>query len=235
MNGPQVTRSSPPAEPARYAGSDGVAILTSAQAAALARLATALERPGSLAVCAGPAGTGTSTVLAQLAAAASRSGLTVDERPGFDIDPPAAPPAGADLVILDDAHDAADGALSRIVAEIRRRNAAARIVLAGRGRLFTLLARDPALESRVMLRAILRPFTAGESARLVSAVCGRGNEPPDALAGVAATIHEIAGGLPAGVIRLAEWSLLVLGSRPEQPLVAADIEALHRRLALSAA
>jgi type II secretory pathway predicted ATPase ExeA len=206
--------------------------LTDGQRAAVARLGCVLERPGSLAVVCGPTGTGVTTLLRHVEAAVSRT-RTVACRPLVEwesIDPVRWP----DVVIADDVHDAADGAISRLLARVRAGHAGAGVVLAGRGRVFTLLARDQAAESQVSLRAVLHPFTAAETAALLASAAPRAGVSPAALDPVALTIHEIAGGVPAAALRLAEMALLVASSSGG-PLRPADVEALHRRVSLTAA
>lgn len=207
--------------------------LTVGQQAALARLGCALERPGSLAVLCGPAGSGTTAVLGHLESIAARScrvaRISLRDRQDVAADD------ATGLVIADDAHEAVGDALGRLVRATRAHAPEARLVLAGRGRLFTLLARDVGIEAQVTLRAILRPFSAAESAALLAATCTATGVPDDALAEVAETIHEIAGGLPAAVVRMAHVALLVRSSSPTRRIAADDIESLHRRVALEAA
>lgn len=206
--------------------------LTAGQQAALARLGCALERPGSLAVVCGPAGTGVTLLLRHLEAATSRS-RTVACR-AFSAWESIDPARWPDIVIADDAHDAGDGAIGRLITRVRARHPGAGVVLAGRGRVFTLLARDLAVESQVGLRAVLHPFTAAETAALLAGACLPPGVSSDALAPVARTIHEIAGGVPAVALRLAGMAVLVAASRGG-PLEPTDVEALHRRVSLTAA
>lgn len=214
--------------------------LTAGQEAALARLGCALEQPGSLAVLAGPAGVGTTTVLRHLEAAVSNGGvgrLTVEWRSWRSqvAGNVAGHPGQPDIVIADDAHAAVDGSIGCIVEQCRAANPDTRVILAGRGRLLTLLGRDRGMEARVMLRAVLHAFSGSETAALLAAACERADVSRDALDDVAGTIHEIAGGIPGAILRLAEAALMMRASLPELSLATADIEALHRRLALNAA
>lgn len=208
------------------------AALTDGQQAALARLGCVLDRPGSLAVVCGPAGTGVTTLLGHLETAASRT-RTVERR-AFAAWESVDPAGWPDLVIADDVHEAADGAIGRVLARGRSRHPGACVVLGGRGRVFTLLARDLAVESQVSLRAVVHPFSAAETTALLAVACHRSAVPAEALEPVAHTIHEIAGGLPAMALRLAEMALLVATSRGG-PLEPDDVEALHRRVSLNAA
>ena len=49
------------------------------------------------------------------------------------------------------------------------------------------------------------------------------------------TIHEIAGGVPAIAVRLAEMIAMLAAADPRRALTPDDVEAIHRRLSLSAA
>jgi type II secretory pathway predicted ATPase ExeA len=215
--------------------SAGVA-LTEPQRAAVAKLACALEAPGAVAVLCGPAGVGKTTVLEKLAdvtACARGVQRFVDVQPQE--------PASADLpplVLLDDADDADDGGIGRLVASWRKHRPDVRLVLAGTGRLLTLVARDTRVEQAVRLRAALRPFTAAESADLVTMAL-RGARPQAASmpppAEVLQTIHEIAAGIPATVARLAVLARVLVDADPDRPLTVDDVEAIHRRLSPQAA
>ena len=214
--------------------SAGVA-LTEPQRAAVAKLACAVEAPGSVAVLCGPAGVGKTTVLGQLADVTAcprgvqRLADTQQESAAADLPP---------LLLIDDADEADDGDIGRFVAGCRRRRPDVRLVLAGTGRLLTLVARDTRVEQVVRLRAALRPFTAAESAELVTAAL-RGHRPhaPDMPppAEVLQTMHEIAAGIPATVSRLAALARVLVDADPGRPLTVDDVEAIHRRLSPQAA
>jgi hypothetical protein len=85
---------------------------------------------------------------------------------------------------------------------------------------------------------VLRPFAPAESRAVLDALLfpqlGLG---PDAAKrdAVAVTIHEIAAGIPAAVERLADLAVVVAAGRPDRRLDPADVEAIHRRLCLTAA
>ena len=107
-------------------------------------------------------------------------------------------------------------------------------MLAGEGRLFTLVARDPRLTQAVRIRVPLLAGRLADTRALLErhgddARCVTFEEP-----GVV-TLHEIAGGVPAEVLRLAELANVIAASRPDRPITAADIEAIHRRLSPHAA
>lgn len=205
------------------------------QRAALAKLSCAVESPGISLLC-GPPGVGKTTVLHRLAAA---TGCVAGVRRFADCE--ALVDATTDiptLLLVDDADGAHTDGLDRLVTVCRRRRPDARIVLTGAGRLLTLVSRDPRIEQAVRLRATLRPCSAAESAVLASAVLGNGSRAArlaPLAADVAQTIHEIAAGIPATVVRLANLAQVLAELHPERPLTVADIEMIHRRLSLQAA
>lgn len=209
--------------------------LSTAQQAAVAKLAYAIESPGALAVLCGAAGTGKSLVLEALGRSPTLRGRKVrhdrfPESRGL----PVAGAAGADVVLIDDAHLAADGDPARCVDAWRAAVPAAAIVLSGQGRLLTLLSRDSRLASGVRMRVTVPPFSLAETRLLVAARAGAGGLPADDQR-VATTIHDIAGGIPAHVVQLADLARVVAEGRPGEPLTVDDIEMIHRRLALNAA
>ena len=219
-------------------GADVVDELTAAQQAAVAKLACIVERGGVALLC-GPAGVGKTSVLARLARAAAV--VTIGPAGGAEVERELAEQPGrpqARLVLVDDAHVAAAADLAAVVAGCRARQPAAAVVLAGQGRLLTVVAREPRLERAVAMRVVLQPFSSDESlavvgrrfAREAGAVAATQWLPP-----VARTIHEIAGGIAADVVRLADLASVVAAARPGEPLTPADVEAIHRRLAPHAA
>ena len=208
--------------------------LVESREAAAARLAYALQRPGSLAVLCGPPGTGVSTVLSLLATAPAVASCRPAMRPLRDWNDDADPAQIPDVVLADDAH-ACDGTMiRRLLDRCRRRQPAASLVVAGHGRLLSLIARDANLERAVLLRAVLRPFSLAETRRVLDALLARPDAPPLTDA-VAHAIHELAAGIPASVVRLAELAGVIAASRPDGSLSGRDIEAIHRRLCLRAA
>ncbi len=204
--------------------------LTDSRRAALARLAYAVERPGGVALLCGPAGTGKTAVLDHLAAGSTRR---AERRPlaawldgGAAADLP-------EIVLADDAHAADVTALLGLLEAVRSRRPEASLVLAGEGRLLSLVSRDPRLVRAAGLRAVLPPFTAEETRRVLDATlfaAGAARQPPEARDAVVRAIHEIAAGIPAAVVRLAEFVALVAEARPDGVIEAADVEAIHRRL-----
>lgn len=213
--------------------------LLPAQRAALAKVACAVARPGSVALLCGPLGTGKTTLLTRLAADDRLRDRRVERR---DVDawdaclatPAAEPP---DIVLVDDAHLAADGGLARLVGRCLRK-AGTSVVLAGEGRLLSLVARDIRVEQAVTLRASLRPCSAAESRDLLDTILPldtRDRPEAEDHDPVARTIHEIAAGIPADLVRLAELARVVAASRPTPHIGVDDVEALHRRLSPRAA
>lgn len=211
--------------------------LTLAQQAAAARVAYCLERPGTVALLCGPAGVGKTLVLETIVRSRqpstispARCGIAAVERM-LAADPPAAVP---EMLLVDDAHLARENALGQLIDRYFQRQPAGAVALAGEGRLLSLVARDSRLEQAVSLRATLPPFTLAESRMLVAGrlVAAGSIRERDELA---RTIHEIAGGIPALVTRLAALAGLLAEGSPGRPLVPDDIEAIHRRLCLNAA
>lgn len=212
--------------------------LVESRQAAVARLAYAVEKPGTVALLCGPAGTGKTLVLERLAAALDRADRPAEVRRLRDwIEQPAAA-ARPGVVLVDDAHGRDAAALADLVDRCQSRLAESRLVFAGEGRLLSLVARDSRLERAVRLRAVLRPFVPAETRALLDALLFprlglRGDEPHRAA--VSQAIHEIAAGIPAAVERLADLGAVVAAGRPDRRLEPADVEAIHRRLCLSAA
>jgi len=211
------------------------ATLTDGQRAALAKLGCGSERPGSLTLLCGAPGTGKTTVLSGLAAGLSRGNRSCVSLRLADwlVKPDAVGPL-PDLVIADDAHDADAGEIGRLMDACRSRRPAAAVVLAGEGRLLTLVSRDRELEQTVGLRATLHPFSFAETRRLVAPILPGLASSPE-FDDVARTIHEIAAGIPRSAVKLAELAAVVAGSRADGSLDVADVARIHRRLSLQAA
>ena len=218
--------------------------LTPAQAAAAAKVAFAIEPPGAIAVLCGPAGVGKTTVLEHLARAAARSRQSVrvttlaalgGDSGGIAAEggDQARSASGHDILLVDDAHDTDVAGLVALVAGVRRRQPTTAVVLAGEGRLLSLVAGDSRLEQSVRLRATLPAFSFADTCRLLAGRLAAGSAGGPA-EGVLRTIHEIAGGVPTASLRLAEVADM-LAAATSRPLVADDIETIHRRLSLSAA
>jgi len=210
--------------------------LVDSRRAALAKLAYAVERPGGVALLCGPSGTGKTAVLDGLSAAvgprAVRRSLASWAADGV---------RAADLpevVLADDAHEADVATILAVLDACRSRRPEASLVLAGEGRLLSLVSRDPRLVRAVGLRAVLRPFAETETRAVLDAslfATDAGRMSADDRGAVARTIHEIAAGVPAVVVRLAEFAALVAEARPDGIIAPADIEAIHGRLSLHAA
>lgn len=210
--------------------------LTVAQQAAVARLAYALESPAAVTLLCGPRGVGKTLVLAEIAAVLARGNRPCLRWSACDGMPDTAAHAGhADgILLVDDAHLATAGELSALVGTWQRRMPAGGLVMAGEGRLLTLIARDQRVERAVVLRAVLGPFTLAESKAAVASVIELSG-PQDERDATVRVIHEIAAGIPAQVVRLAEFFRAVSAATPTGRLAPDDVESLHRRLSLQAA
>jgi len=215
---------------------DQAITLTLGQQAAVARLAYAVESPAAVAVLCGPPGVGKSLVLGRVAATCSIHGRPCHRWAWRDGVPTAVPgrASGDAILLVDDAHEATADELARLVESRRHDDPAASIVLAGEGRLLTLVARDTRIEQAVILRAALGPFSIAESmlAAATRLPPGGTQAERDALVRV---IHDLAAGIPARVVRLAELLQTVAAGTPSRRLTPADVEAVHRRLCLQAA
>ncbi|MFM8634520.1 MAG: hypothetical protein ACKOEX_06885 [Planctomycetia bacterium] len=209
--------------------------LSDVQRAAVAKLLYVTERPGALAVLCGPTGTGTTSVLDAVARACEAAGRTSRVISALD-EGESQPERPLDVLLIDDADRIGDGRLAARVAHWWGPRKEASLVLAGTGRLLTLISREPRLERLVQLRAILAPFSRAETRQLVASITGASLPTDQAAAdSVSDTIHEVTGGIPAAVTRLAELAGVVGGIHPDRPLSPDDIELVHRRLAVTAA
>jgi len=224
---------------------------TGPQEAAVAKLAYAAEQPGSIALLCGPAGVGKTTVLRQIAVDGLPQEQTILMGTPADLSDPAgvfescghgqhddgSTQSSAPAVLLVDEADRVSGAdLVDLVVRWRRHQPAIVIVLAGEGRLLSLVAGAARLEQSVRLRATLPVFTLAESSRLLNnRLAILASQPDPHGEGVIRTIHEIAGGIPAIAIRLADMAAMLVDADPSHRLVPDDIETIHRRLCLSAA
>jgi type II secretory pathway predicted ATPase ExeA len=205
--------------------------LTLPQRAALAKVACVIEAAGGLALLSGPSGVGKTLVLEALAA---------DERLAdrcSGVRDVAGWLAEADdlprLVLADDAHLATEDDLMRLLARCRAGQAAA-VVLAGQGRLLTLVAREHRLEQAVRIRSTLLPGSLADTEQLLAAGRERTGWPLFDSAALT-TIHEVTAGIPADIVRLADLAGVVVAGRADGCLTSAEIEAIHRRLTPHAA
>ena len=213
---------------------------TPAQEAALARVRFAFEVPAGIVLLCGPAGTGTTLVLSALARLLdgdadggkrryqlwSVPGVVARLRDGGPL---------PDILVVDDAHLAGAEELAEVAGALVTGSGDAAacggrprcVVLAGRGRLLTLIARDSRIAARVRLRAIVPPFTADDTRRfLFGRLPGPAGHGPDEP--VVRTIHEITAGIPANLVRLVDLTAATAGRA--RPLTVDDIETIHRRL-----
>ncbi len=205
-----------------------LASLTEPQLAALAKVAFATEGRSGVALLCGPSGVGKSTVLDHLAAdirLAGRSCTVADISAWLaaDGDLP-------DVVLADNAHAASDADLMRLLARCHARQPMAAVVLAGQGRLLTLVARDRRLEQAIRLRATLLPGRLNDTASLLSTTDG-----PSFDDAAIAMIHDVAAGIPADVMRLQDLAAVCASSNDEGRVTAEDIDAIHHRLSPIAA
>lgn len=213
-----------------------VPTLTVAQEASLARLGCAVTGQatspgaarggtagGTVSVLCGPPGVGKTTVLERLAAALPPGTAEIRSVSAW-MEAPALPAH----VLADDAHATDAATLAALVARAQAHAPAVILVLAGEGRLLTLLARDRRLERAVGLRASLGPCTLAETGRLLAERVG------DSTA-ITETVHEITGGITTDILQLAALTTVLAESRPDRRLEPADIEVVHRRLTLAAA
>lgn len=137
-------------------------------------------------------------------------------------------------VFLDDAHLAEAELLADLVASLRSKCEGVGIVLAGRGRLLTLLAREQELQQQVLLRAVLPPWTPAETEAYVNSrltASGVGGW----AAAVPFTVHEIAAGIPRLIQRLVDSVLLVALTHPDHKFSCDDVEQMYERLSPAAA
>jgi hypothetical protein len=211
--------------------SSSPAWLTEPQLTALAKVACGIEAGAVVALLCGPAGVGKTTVLEHLA---SDPRLTPDDLPIRDVATWLSTPGDLPAVLLaDDAHLANEHDLTQLLARAKARRPAAAVVLAGQGRMLTLVTRDRRIEQAVRIRAALLPGSAVDTAALVTATAPAAAQ-RFADAAILA-IHEIAGGVPADVVRLTELAGLVAPALADGLVTADDVEAVHRRFAPQAA
>ena len=221
--------------------------LTGPQEAAVAKLAYAAGQPAAIALLCGPAGVGKTTVLRLIAADGLPTSQTIRLMSWADIRADRVDLAAGRLraatsdddsfphvLLIDDAHRAVAHELVEFVERCRRRHERIAIVLAGEGRLLSLVASDARLEQSVRLRATLPTFTLAESRRLLAPTLALSPAEADGEA-VIRTIHEIAGGVPAIAVRLAEMTAMLAAADPRRRITSDDVETIHRRLSLSAA
>jgi type II secretory pathway predicted ATPase ExeA len=206
---------------------------TAAQEAAIAKLAYAVGHAGAVALVCGPAGVGKTTLLEHVAAVGLPTVRTVQLCGGRDSRPPL-----ADVVLVDDADlfDAAD--LVGLVESWRRLQPRLVIVLAGQGRLLSVCGGDRRLEQLVRLRVVLPTFTLEETRELIRPLLRMpeaGADGPGLGDDVLDTLHEIAAGVPAVALRLADMLGVLAAADPGRRLRPDDVEAIHRRLCLHAA
>jgi len=213
----------------------------------VAKLAYAAGQPKAIALLCGPAGVGKTTVLSVIVTDSLPQRQAIQLRSWADIQADRGDLAAGrgqarasdngsapDVLLIDDAHRAVAHELVDFVERCRRRHDGLAIVLAGEGRLLSLVASDTRLEQSVRLRATLPTFTLAESRRLLAPTLAVGAAEADG-EDVIRTIHEIAAGAPAVSVRLAEMTAMLAAADPRRRITPDDVETIHRRLSLSAA
>ena len=202
--------------------------LTEPQFAALAKVACGSEAGGGITLLVGPAGVGKSTVIEALIADRPAMAAVRPLEAWLEANPHELPTT----LIVDDAHLATETCLASLLVRVRTRRPEAALVLAGQGRLFTLVARDTRLQQAVRIRATLLPGSQSDTRGLAEASLPRHvTLGPDAVA----AIHEISGGVPAAIVRLTELAAVIATARPDGRVTANDVEAIHGRLSPLAA
>lgn len=105
------------------------------------------------------------------------------------------------------------------------------LLLVGQPGILPALERIPSLEERLSVKCLMRPFTADETAayvehRLQVAGAGRSIFSDDALT----ALHQLSGGIPRRINRLADLALLIGFAEEHNELTASQIEAVSEEL-----
>ena len=206
------------------------------QRAAVARLQYAVTQKASLVILCGPGGSGVSTVLTALSSDLHRVAHVVRlDLSTLTAVPPCASYSKCDAIVfvIDNCHLVSDGMLGTVAEAIWQQSPNASVVLGGRGRLLTLLARDRGLLDKALLRSVLHPFSLPETLAFVqSQLNGNGLMCSERVPEV---IHEVTAGIAKDIYRLIGIVRLVGGGHAERPIEVADIEQIHERLHAAAA
>ena len=206
------------------------------QHAAVARLQYAITQEASLSILCGPGGSGVSTVLSAFSSSIQHVAhvVQIDLRTLETFSKIATyTKSEAPVFVIDNCHLASEDILASVSEAIWQQSPKASVVLGGRGRLLTLLARDRGLLDKVLLRSVLHPFSLAETRAVVqSQLISNGLFCSETVAEV---IHEVTAGIPGNIFRLIGIAQLVGGGHPGRPIEVADIEQIHERLYAAAA
>ena len=141
------------------------------------------------------------------------------------------------IVILDDAHLIEDQSVFQTLQLLLnlRHEAPFTVILTGQPALLTRVAQVPALDQRMGVKSLLQPLTREETARYIehrltiAGLQASGIFTPDAID----EIHELSGGLPRQINRLADLALLV-GYADELPqLTAPSVSSVAEEIGIS--
>ena len=206
------------------------------QQAAVARLQYAVTQESSLAILCGPGGSGVSTVLSTFSSYIQHVThvVQIDLKTLEAVSKIATSIKSEAIVfVIDNCHLASDGMLASVSESIWQQSPQASVVLGGRGRLLTLLARDRGLLDKVLLRSVIHPFSLAETRAVVqSQLSNNGLFCSEAVTEV---IHEVTAGIAGNIFRLIGMTQVVGGEHSGRPIEVADIEQIHERLYAAAA
>lgn len=208
--------------------------LLSSQEIAKAKLLYAMEKECPAAILCGPSGTGKTFMLQLLIDDLKSIGHVGRVIPWLTLRETILSEQ-LDVLVIDSIDDADESELGSVIYRCRNTTPRVRFILVGTGRLLTLISRDQSLEKQIGLRAALTSCTQSETHELVAGIL-----PTDSFRGVrniksvADTIHEITGGIPRDIMKLAKLAAVVAMNHPDG-LSSDIVEQIHWKLDLSAA